>query len=76
MNTIETASGYAHEATEKVACATAQAAKALGEKGGQLLNTEQKLMKHCCNYVSYHPVTSVAIAIAAGFLLSRLFSER
>ncbi len=76
MNTIEKASDYAHEATDKVASATTEAAKALGEKGEQLLNAEQKLMKHCCNYVSYHPIASLSIAIAAGFLLSRLLSDR
>ncbi|TRW91254.1 DUF883 domain-containing protein [Candidatus Methylobacter oryzae] len=76
MNTIENASDYAQEAGERIAGATSQAAKALGEKGEQLLSAEQKMMKQCCNYVSYHPVASVAMAIAAGFLLSHLLRER
>lgn len=76
MDTMENASDYAHKAADNVADATAQAAKALGEKGEQLLNAEQKLMKQCCNFVGYHPMASLAIAVAAGFVLSRLFDDR
>ncbi|MDP1667391.1 MAG: DUF883 domain-containing protein [Methylobacter sp.] len=76
MNAIDKAADYAHEATDRIASATSETAKALGEKGEQLLNAEQKLMKNCCTYVSYHPVASVGIAIAAGYFLSRLLNNR
>ncbi len=76
MDTIEKASDYAHEAADKIASVTNQAVEALGEKGEQLLNAEQRLMKNCCGYVRDNPMTSLGIAAAAGFLLSRLLSRR
>ncbi|MDP1667389.1 MAG: DUF883 domain-containing protein [Methylobacter sp.] len=76
MNTMEKASDYARETADNVADATTQAAKALGEKGEQLLNAERKLMKHSCNYVSDHPMTSLGIAAIIGFVLNRLLRNR
>jgi ElaB/YqjD/DUF883 family membrane-anchored ribosome-binding protein len=34
------------------------------------------LMKNCRGYIRDNPMTSVSIAVAAGFLLSRLVSGR
>ena len=76
METIDKASKSAHEAFDKIASATSQAAEALGEKGEQLKKTEQQLMKNCRGYISDNPITSVSIAVAAGFLLSSLLSRR
>ncbi|MDO9208784.1 MAG: hypothetical protein Q7T91_11090 [Sulfuricurvum sp.] len=76
METIDKAASSAHEAVDKVASVTNQAAEALGEKGQQLKNTEQQLMENCCGYVRENPVTSLGIAVAAGFLLSRVLSGR
>jgi ElaB/YqjD/DUF883 family membrane-anchored ribosome-binding protein len=72
METIDTVAGSAHEAVDKIAAATNQAAEALGEKGQQLKNAEERLMEDCRGYVRENPVTSLAIALGAGFLLSRL----
>lgn len=76
MEIKDKVSSSAHEAYDKVADATSQAAEALGEKGEQLKKAEQKLMKNCSRYVRDNPVTSLGIAVAAGFLLSRLVSGR
>jgi len=76
METLDNASKSAHEAFDKIASATSQAAEALGEKGEQLKKTEQQLMKSCRGYISDNPITSVGIAVAAGFLLSSLLSSR
>ncbi|MDD5323116.1 MAG: DUF883 C-terminal domain-containing protein [Methylococcales bacterium] len=76
METIEKASKSAHEAVDKVASAANQAAEALGEKGNQLKNAEQQLIENCRSYVRDNPITSLGIAAAAGFLLSRLLSGR
>lgn len=76
MDTIDKASQSAHEAVDKIASATNQAAEALGEKGEQLKNAEQKLMESCRGYVQENPITSLGIAVAAGFLLSRVLSGR
>jgi len=76
METLNKVSDSAHEAFDKIASATSQAAEALGEKGEQLKKAEQQLMKNCRGYISDNPITSVSIAVAAGFLLSRLLSRR
>ena len=76
METIDKASNSAHEAVDKIASATNQAAETLGEKGEQLKNAEQQLMENCRGYVRDNPITSLGIAAAAGFLLSRLLSGR
>ncbi|WP_150047969.1 DUF883 family protein [Methylomonas rhizoryzae] len=76
METVDKASNFAHEAVDKIASASNQAADALEEKGQQLKNAEQRLMKNCQVYIRDNPVTSLGIAVAAGFVLSRLLSSR
>ena len=76
MDTIDKAVNSAHEAVDKISCATSQAADAIGEKGQQLKDAEQRLMENCRGYVRDNPVSSLGIAVAAGFLLSRLLSGR
>ena len=76
METIDKAANSANEAIDKAASATNQATEALGKKGEQLKNAEQQLMEDCRVYVRDNPITSVGIAVAAGFLLSRVLSGR
>jgi ElaB/YqjD/DUF883 family membrane-anchored ribosome-binding protein len=76
METLDKVSNSAHEAFDKIASATSQATEALEEKGQQLKKTEQQLMKNCRGYISDNPIISVGIAVAAGFLLSRLLNGR
>lgn len=76
METIDKAANTAHEAVDRVASATNQAAEAIGEKGEQLKNAEQQFMEDCRIYVRDNPITSLGIAVAAGFLLSRVLSGR
>lgn len=76
MEITDKVSHSAHEAYDKIADATSQAAETLGEKGEQLKKTEQQLMKNCSGFISDNPIMSVSIAAAAGFLLSRLVSGR
>ncbi len=76
MKTLDKASESAHKAYDKFADATGHAAETLSEKGEQLKKAEQHLMKNCRGYISDNPITSVGIAVAAGFLLSRLLSRR
>lgn len=75
MSTIDKATDYAQEAAEQLAGQSAQAAKALGEKGEQLRNAERKMVKEYGHYVTDHPLTALGIAMAAGFLLSRLVGD-
>ena len=76
MDITDKVSHSAHEAYDKIADATSQVAEALGEKGDPQKKAEEQLMKNCCGYISDNPITSVSIAVAAGFLLNRLLSRR
>lgn len=76
METIDKLSNSAHEAFDKIADATSETAEMLGEKGEQLLNAEQRLVKSCRGYVRDNPIVSMGIAVAAGLLLSRLLRSR
>ena len=69
---VNRAAAAAHDAVEGAAKAVAPAAEWLGEQGETLLTLQQKLMREASQYISEHPVKSVAIAAAAGFLLSQL----
>jgi ElaB/YqjD/DUF883 family membrane-anchored ribosome-binding protein len=64
----------AHQAVDKITSAVGEAAETVGVKGEQLKNAQVRAMEQCRGYVRGHPVQSLGIAIAAGFLLSRLLS--
>jgi ElaB/YqjD/DUF883 family membrane-anchored ribosome-binding protein len=66
----------AHDAMDKVANATSQAAEALSHKGEQLQDAEQQLLKNCRGYIQDNPVVALGVAVGVGFLISRLFSSR
>jgi ElaB/YqjD/DUF883 family membrane-anchored ribosome-binding protein len=72
MANMDKLSSAAEEASEKIAGATRQAAEALGEKGEQLRELEEQFMKECRDCIRNHPITSIGIALAAGFVLSRI----
>ncbi len=76
MEVTDKAADLAHETFDKVASTTNRAAEALGEKGEQLINAEQHMMKNCRGYVRGHPLTSMGITAAAGFILGFLLSRR
>lgn len=75
MEITDKATNSAHEVVDKVTDAASQAKQSLGEKGEQLKKTEQQWMKECRGYIRENPMTSVSIAVAAGFLLSRVLSR-
>jgi len=73
MDSIDTASGLAHEAIDKIAEA---AKKALGGKGEPLSEAEQQTLNDVRDYIHNNPIASAAIGVAAGFILSRLLINR
>ncbi|MEQ1528933.1 MAG: DUF883 domain-containing protein [Methylococcales bacterium] len=75
MQTMDKLSNSAHEAFDKIVSVSNQAKEALGDTGQELKSAEQKLVKNCRSYVHDNPLTSLGIATAAGFLLSRLLSR-
>ena len=74
--TIDRVKSGAHAAVDKAADAATEAASAIGQKGEQLKNAEQQFVENCRGYIHKNPVASLGIAVAAGFLLSRLMSGR
>jgi len=73
---METLDRVTNTAYDKVAQATSQAVDTLGDKGQQLRNTEERLVKDCRGYISKNPIASVGIAAAVGFLFGRLLNQR
>lgn len=87
MNTTDKVSEFAHETVDTIANASHQAREAFADvsnqaketfdhKSEQIINAEQRLVKNCQGYVRDNPITSLGIAVAGGFLLSRLLSSR
>jgi len=62
----------AHQAVDKLAGVATQATYQWEEKSEQVKDMQQKLTDDCRAYVRDKPVTALAIAAGAGFLLSRL----
>ncbi|GAB6141622.1 hypothetical protein JCM14076_23510 [Methylosoma difficile] len=76
MESVDNAFTAAHEAVDKIASAASHAAEALDEKGEQLKNAEHRLVDNCNGYIRSNPIASIGIAVAAGFMLSRLLGSR
>jgi ElaB/YqjD/DUF883 family membrane-anchored ribosome-binding protein len=66
----------AHQAVDKIADVASHTAETLGVKGDQLKDVQARLLDDCSAYVREHPLASIGMAVAAGFLLSRLTSSR
>jgi ElaB protein len=62
----------AHDATDKLSTAGTQTADWMSAKGESLSATQKQLVEDTCKYVSANPMKSLAIAVAAGFVLSRI----
>ena len=73
---VDRVASGAHQAVAKITSAAGQAAETLGVKGEQLKEAQGRAMELGRDYVRDNPVVSLGIAIAAGFLLSRLLSSR
>jgi len=66
----------AHGTVDRVGVGAAHAAEALGVRGDQLNDSGKKLVERAGEYVRENPVASLGIAVAAGYVLSRLLSSR
>jgi ElaB/YqjD/DUF883 family membrane-anchored ribosome-binding protein len=62
----------AHQAVDSAAGVAAPAADWIVEQGEHLNEAQKKMVDDLCKYVSANPMKSVGIAVAAGFLLSRM----
>lgn len=74
--TVDRMASSAHGAVDKIADATNNAADSLSEKGHEIKMLEERWLKNVREYVEEHPVQSLGIALASGYLLSRIISNR
>ena len=69
---VDRMASNAHAAIDTVAGVAATAADTLGIKGEQLTNAQTKLMAAARDYAREQPIAALGIAVAAGWILSRL----
>jgi len=74
--TIDHLRSGAHKAVDSAGNVATHAAGTLGGKGDQLHDNATKIVERAGGYVREHPVASLGMAVAAGYLLSRLLSSR
>lgn len=73
---IDSLAAGAHKAVDRFAGAANQAADTLDLKGGQVRDAQSRFTENCRVQVREKPITSIGVAVAAGFLLSWLLSRR
>jgi len=72
MGILNKATARAHGAVDQVADAAAPAAQWLEEQSETLTTSGEKLLDSTCKYVAAHPLQSLGLALAAGYLISRI----
>lgn len=72
MEMMNKAAARAHGAVDQLAEAAAPAAKWLEEHSESLNTQGHKLADRTFKYVAAHPLQSLGLALAAGYLISRL----
>jgi len=69
---IDRAATLAHDATDRATSAGAQTADWVSTQTEQLTARQKQLVEDTCKYVAENPLKSLAMAAAAGFLISRI----
>jgi ElaB/YqjD/DUF883 family membrane-anchored ribosome-binding protein len=70
--TVEKLSSTAHVAVDKMSTAASQAASMMTERAGQMKDLQDQVIADTRVRVREKPMTALAIAAGAGFILSRL----
>ena len=69
---VDKLAANAHDVVERVATKASDAAEGLDSRLEDLQSTRERLSDQCRSYVEDNPLKAVGIALAAGFILSRL----
>ena len=69
---IDRVTAMAHQAVDSAAGAAGPAVNWLAQQGESLNESQKKMVDDLCKYVSANPLKSVGIALAAGFIISRI----
>lgn len=62
----------AHKAVDKLVNVASQATERFGSRSEQLKGSQERMMDEARIYIRNKPGTAVGIAVAAGFILSRI----
>jgi ElaB/YqjD/DUF883 family membrane-anchored ribosome-binding protein len=73
---VEHIASGAHEAVDKIAGAATHAAEALDARGEQLRDAQSRFAAECRTQMHEHPIATIGIAVAAGFVLNWMLSRR
>lgn len=73
---VNKAAQGAHATVDKVGEFASHAAEAIDHKADQLNEASGKFFKATGDYMQAHPVATIGIAVATGYVLSRMFSSR
>lgn len=71
-DTVDRAARGVHDTVDRLADVADRTTETLGERTEQLNETKERVVAQARSYVQMHPVASLGIAVAAGFLLSAL----
>lgn len=72
MPAIDRAAHYAHQTVDKAVAGITPAADWLDEQATALAATQRKFVNSTREYVAANPLASLGLALAAGFLVSRI----
>jgi ElaB/YqjD/DUF883 family membrane-anchored ribosome-binding protein len=70
--TVDKIATGAHQAVDRIASAATSAASQLGVKGDEVLEAKERVMDSMREYVRAQPLAALGIALAAGFVISRI----
>ena len=73
---VERFTASAHQAVEKMMHVASATADTVAHRSEQLMDAQERLVEDCRVYVRQKPITSVALAVGIGYLLSRLIAKR
>lgn len=72
--TVDKIASGAHQAVDRIASAATSAASQLGMKSEDMLEAKDRMLDSTREYVRTNPMAALGIALAAGFVLSRIMS--
>ena len=73
--TVDRAASSAHETVDHLADMASHAAETAQMKTEEFKEMQARFMENATQYVQTHPMASLCIAIAAGFLISKMMSS-
>jgi len=73
--TVERVAERAHDVVDRARDAAARTAENLASRGDQMGEMTEEWVQTARSYMQQHPVATITMAVAAGFLLSKILSS-